>query len=154
MTIGGIIGINNSNPFNVKQGGANVWAGTVGIDAQGHVVFIDPIYSVRAAVRILSRYQLRDNAKSLVDIFRIYAPKSDGNDPEGYAQFIGEAINEPSARSLSLFHANGRVKDHDQMQLLLEAMLHMEIFHGYEIPAETIRSGIRLYERDFCKGDD
>lgn len=33
------------------------------------------------------------NPPSLIEMFRVYAPGTDGNDPEGYAQFVAEKLS-------------------------------------------------------------
>lgn len=151
MSITGIRGINNHNPLNIKQGN-DEWAGSVGKDDKSHAIFIDPVYSVRAAIRQLAQYQLRDGKQTLEAIFSTYAPADDNNDPNAYAAMVAMAINELPSRPIRLFFNDGHVKDKEKLYLLIDAMLQMECFHGYELPPETIRSGIALYERDFCGG--
>lgn len=150
MSITGIRGINNRNPLNVKNG-KDPWAGSMGHDEKGHAIFADPIYSVRAVVRQLAQYQLRDKLESLQDIYRAYAPADDGNEPDEYAVIVGLAIKARTNSAISLFFKDGHVRDKDQMFLIIDAMLQVECFAGYELPPETIRAGIVLYERDFCE---
>lgn len=150
----GILGINNKNVFNVKQPTIDMagwWLGSVDRDAKGHAVFADVIYSVRAAVRQLSQYQVRDGKKTLTEMFQIYAPISDGNDPDSYAKYVASKVGIQADTRLLLFFENGMVANWPFLISTLRGMLGMEIFDGFDLAEETLRAGIAFYECDFVK---
>lgn len=156
---GGSRGLNNHNWWNIKQPGsdpAKWWAGSTGSDDLDHAVFISPVYSARACIRQLSRYQVRDNLTTLRAIFGVYAPIDDAkanNDPDAYANFVAGKAGKVgiSARSpIVLFRPDGRVKDADRLVLVLKGMAEFEQFAGFVAGEDVIRSGIALYGRDFC----
>lgn len=88
----GFVGINNHNPLNVKQV-PNTWNGSLGSDKAGHAIFVDPVYSIRAALRSLSNYCLDGRIVSLATLADIYAPASDGNNPKKYAAFLASRLS-------------------------------------------------------------
>lgn len=148
-----IRGIANSNEFNIKQilPPNEPWLGSTGKDEIGHAVFIDSIYSVRAAVRQLARYQLRDKLTCLNEIFSIYAPADDANNkPSEYAKFVGEKIGLKPDATIVLFSMDGSIIHFSLLIDMLKAMLSFECYAGFELPEETVRAGARLYERDFA----
>ena len=46
-------GIRNNNGGNIRWDGVTDWQGMTGADAQGFVIFSDPVYGVRAMAKIL-----------------------------------------------------------------------------------------------------
>lgn len=150
MSVSGLRGINNRNPFNIKQVTPQ-WDGSLGLDEKGHAIFTDHIYSVRAAVRQLANYCVRDGAKTLNEIFQIYAPTDDGNSPSEYARYVGKNSGLDPDTRIRLFAPDGKVNDLSGLSDILRAMLKFENFAGYEIPEETLRAGAAFYEHDFVK---
>lgn len=151
MTIGGVRGLNNHNPFNVKQvspkDSSGWWFGSTGLDEKGHAVFTSAIYSVRCAVHQLANYQVRDRKKTLAEIFAVYAPSDDPaavNDPNDYARFVAANCGVHPDTPLTLFNANKKPVDIPLLIKILQAMLQYENFAGCEMPLEGIRSGIWL----------
>ena len=150
-----IRGLINENPLNVKQV-PEIWDGSIPPyqDKDGHAVFCDPLYSVRAAVRTLSNYA-RDGRDTLQKIFEEYAPVDDPaakNDPNNYANFVAGRITWAVDQPLGIFDANGVIDKIAEGRLirLIDAMMEQEIYAGYGVPLETITSGIALYRRDYA----
>ncbi|MAA87919.1 MAG: structural protein [Haliea sp.] len=77
-------GIRNNNPGNIRATGTQ-WAGQVGRDPD-FVVFSDPVYGIRAMVRILRSYRAR-GIVSMGDIIATWAPPHE-NDTQGYVAFV------------------------------------------------------------------
>ena len=146
------LGVNNCNPLNVKQMAdpKNFWDGSRGEDAYEHAIFVDPIYGVRAACRCLAKKALE--CSTWRKLFESYAPPSDGNDPATYAAFVARAVSSHSDGKVELFDLRGRIIDRNRLYLTLAAMIEFENFAGYELSASVIRSGIAMYQRDFCAG--
>lgn len=143
------LGINNRNPLNVKQttDPDDPWDGSRGSDHLDHAVFLDPVYSVRAACRCLAR-KCR-TMRTWREIFGSYAPASDGNDPGAYASFVANRAGSHTDGPANLFDKNGEVIDRERLETVLEAMIEFENYAGYEICGSTIRAGIAMYLRDF-----
>ena len=149
-THGGSRGIDNRNPFNVKQVPTK-WKGSIGEDADGHAIFGHEVYSARAVMRDLADDFLNDDKRTLRGLFADYAPKAAGNDPDDYARFVAKRIGRNPDEKLRLFRPNGATNDFDSGLLLpiLMAMVEMEICAGYQVPVEILNSGMALYRRDF-----
>lgn len=150
----GIRGINNRNPFNIKQTPPDPWVGSMGADELGHAIFVNEIYSVRAACRLLAKYQLTYKLTTLNAILGRWAPVDDlaaKNEPSKYAAFVADRASVHVDLPLELFTQDGEVWMMIQLTLILQAMLEWEVFSGYKLPRETIESGIALYERDFVQ---
>lgn len=71
----------NRNPLNVKGTG---WVGQVGSDEQGHAVFAEPEYGIRAAARVLRSYYHRHGINTIRGIVTRFA---EGNQKE-YIVFL------------------------------------------------------------------
>ena len=151
---GGLIGLNNCNPFNVKQVGPpeipnSWWQGSTGQDEKGHAIFVRDEYSVRAAVHLLAKYQVNDGLKTLMEIFSKYAPADDpnaNNNPNEYAQSVAQHCNVHPGTPLNLFTPEKFINDFTMLIEVLQGMLEFENYAGCELPCETLRSGARLDE--------
>lgn len=153
-----VLGIDNRNPLNIKQSERNPWEGSAGADKAGHAIFRHEIYGIRAACRILARYQLEKGCKTLVDYLRIWAPASDTlgsvqgqpqNSPESYAAFVNRKVGfitfMPFRADRTLIGNQAK----SDLAAVLHAMAEYENYAGYDLCMSTIKSGIALYERDF-----
>jgi len=146
------LGIRNQNPFNVKNDPNDPWEGSIGIDAQGHAIFCDPTYSVRAAVRVLAQ-KWASGKRTLYQILESYAP--DGN-TEAYARFVADRMSLLphhvfDASILNLFSDSGKINSWMSISRMIRAMAEFENFAGYELANSIINSGMALYEYDFCR---
>lgn len=78
LTQSSVRGIRNNNLLNIKHNPINKWAGMVGVDNKGFVIFSDPIYSLRAGFRILTSYKNK-GVNTLWDIIHRFAPPSENS---------------------------------------------------------------------------
>lgn len=79
-------GIANSNPGNIRKGDA--WRGLAPIQSDpDFCVFQAPIYGIRAIVKILRTYQVRDYTLTIREIINRWAPPSE-NDTGAYVNDI------------------------------------------------------------------
>ena len=152
----GVLGIDNHNWLNVKVlDRSDPWVGTVGYDDRGHVIFSDPVYGLRAAIRTLAR-KMERGRETLTEIIESYAPRSDGNNPDRYAAFVARRITDKLGKTftpdmdLDLFLSNRRIKNRHLLRALMESMIEYENFAGFEACPYILRSSMALYERDFC----
>ena len=81
-------GIRNNNPLNIRYDSANDWQGQIGKDDEGFAIFETPDYGIRAGDRILENYDELHGIDTISEITERFAPASDDNDPEAYADFI------------------------------------------------------------------
>ncbi len=81
------VGFENNNPCNVKKLFKGTWWGQIGVDNQGHVIFEHYSYSLRAAAKVLEKYQSRHKCKTLRKLFvrYIYAYGNEQRLREAYA---------------------------------------------------------------------
>lgn len=90
----------NNNPGNLKFTGYTALLGATGQDDKGFARFATPNIGIealksflhQAANGILMAYQ---PTMSLLDFFHVYAPSSDNNEPNAYAQFVAMKIGVP-----------------------------------------------------------
>lgn len=146
------LGERNRNPMNVKDDLLDPWQGSIGIDDKGHAIFRDESWSVRAAVRILSRYCVDYGFKTLREVFGRYAPTSDGNQPDMYANFVSGEMNFPGRRPLNLFRDNYSIKAPVRLRKMIALMAEYENYRGYEFPKGALDKGIEKYLASFAKG--
>lgn len=78
-------GVRNNNPGNIRAT-SDQWVGKVGVDDAGFCVFDTPEHGIRAAARILIRYQSR-GLKTLRQIIRTWAPENE-NDTDAYLDHV------------------------------------------------------------------
>ena len=82
------IGLRNNNPGNLRYGGIN-WNGLDGTpeNTWDFCKFRHPWFGIRAASRN-ARTQVRKGFNTPSALFNIWAPASDGNQPDKYAQYV------------------------------------------------------------------
>lgn len=79
-------GIRNNNPGNLRIG--EPWRGKIGQDTAGFVRFKDYIHGTRAAIKVLQTYYNRHGLRTWEQVANRWAPTSDGNQPQKYAQVL------------------------------------------------------------------
>lgn len=81
----GTLAFKNRNPLNIKHLGKQKWIGEIGRDAQGHVIFSNINYGLRAAVMTLYSYETRHGIKDLNSLIERFCG---GNDD--YVKFLSD----------------------------------------------------------------
>ncbi len=94
-----IRGIRNNNLLNIKHNPRNQWVGMIGVDNKGYVKFSDPIYSLRAAFRLLNTYDTL-GVNNLWDILHRFAPPFE-NPTKQYISFVSQKTGIPPLKKLS-----------------------------------------------------
>lgn len=123
-------GIRNNNGGNIRWDGVTEWQGMTGADAQGFVIFSDPVYGVRAMAKILKSYNARGVFK-LGDIVSTWAPTNE-NDTESYIKSVEKNTGlgaetaivpsqYPAVISALIYHENGQ-QPYDE-QLIINGVL-------------------------------
>lgn len=79
-------GIRNNNPGNLRSG--EPWRGKIGKDNAGFVRFKDYVHGTRAALKVLQTYYNRHGLRTWQEVANRWAPTSDGNQPDKYAQIL------------------------------------------------------------------
>lgn len=120
-------GIRNNNPLNIREN-HNVdydWEGESLFDSDGEFEeFIEPVYGIRAAARILKNYKNKRNLTTISQIITRWAPpKNDAgefeNDTQAYIESVSQKVGVGSdiplldddyARLISamIYHENGQ----------------------------------------------
>ena len=140
-------GIENDNPGNIKNipGG---WLGQIGTDAANHAIFSNPVYGARAM-----SYQLRRN----VNVYKTsnltqliggnsnypgWAPASDGNNVQGYVDYITAHMNEKGYNITGESDITSLMQDSQFRQDLMKAMTELEgdVDYGY-FTEEILKAG-------------
>lgn len=111
-------GLRNHNPGNIERRASTTWRGA-SADQSGDsrfVVFIAPLWGLRAMARILRGY-LRDGVNTTRKIVSRWAPPGENNTPAYVAQVSGRAgldpdmpVSEfhiPALMAAMIFHENG-----------------------------------------------
>lgn len=143
------IGERNKNVLNIKNG-KTPWKGSMGSDTYNHAQFSEWFWGVRAAVRSLAAKYL--NGKFTIrKIIHSWAPTSDGNEPDKYAETVARRMGLNPDVDLALFGEHGSILNHTRLAQLIEEMAQYEQYRGFQIPDNALWSGIMLYERDFVK---
>ena len=118
ITKQGSRGLRNNNPGNLKQGGP-AWYGQVGVDNTGTVIFDSVENGLRALAIDLVNKQRLHGYDTLKSIFNIYAPVSDGNNPDEYALSVGNEIGIGPNESFTINSNN--------VKALMRAVINVEV---------------------------
>lgn len=101
-------GIRNNNPGNLRPG--QPWLGVVGVDTAGglpgYLIFDKPTHGLRAIVRVLIAYQVRDRLKTPRAMIERWAPPSDDNPTAAYAANVAAALGVGPDDEISLYEQN------------------------------------------------
>lgn len=117
----------NNNPLNIRYDPKNNWTGQIGQDSRGFVVFSDPVYSVRAAFKLLNTYASK-GVNTIEQIISRYAPPNE-NKTENYISFVASALGLPRSAKITP----------DMYPSLIRVMSKME--SGQYLPSELILRG-------------
>lgn len=88
----------NNNPGNIKSFGGEAWLGQVGVDSANFVIFDTYEHGRRALLKLLTNAATGaimpsyTPQMSLYDFFSRYAPSSDNNEPNRYAEFVANQV--------------------------------------------------------------
>lgn len=116
---GGTVAWRCNNPGNVKYGKFAVRYGAVGHDTGGHAVFPTVDHGEKARYGLLFNEDSRYYKLTLQKAISIYAPTSDGNDPDSYVNFLLKGATYKKTQKLMDF-------TEDQRLFLLIRMALME----------------------------
>ena len=90
-------GERNNNPFNIDKS-KNDWLGKIQGNDSRQETFSDPVYGIRAGIKLLNNYIKKKGLNTINLIFDRYAPPNE-NDTEGYKNFVskktGLGLDEP-----------------------------------------------------------
>ena len=81
-------GERNANPFNIDKS-KNDWLGKIQGNDSRQETFSDPVYGIRAGIKLLNNYITKKGLNTINLIFDRYAPPNE-NDTEGYKRFVSE----------------------------------------------------------------
>lgn len=79
------------NPGNIRYRADITWRGQVG-HYHGWCVFDTVAHGARAMMLDVRAQQFRHGARTLLDVISLYAPSSDGNDPDHYATVVARLV--------------------------------------------------------------
>src|SRR6185503_17234412 len=91
----------------------------------------------------------KSKEKTLLGLFNVYAPKEDGNNPRGYAEFVAGKLGMKIDEPFKAFDSKGRIWDDTLLKKTVIAMVSMEIMNGWHIPETDLLNAVLLYEHDF-----
>lgn len=84
-------GIRNHNPGNIRRSG-DAWQGLAPVQADpAFFQFVDPVYGIRALVRILDNYQRKHGLRTVRQIINRWAPPVE-NDTGAYVAHAARAL--------------------------------------------------------------
>ena len=128
------VGTRNKNFLNIKNNPDNPWNGSIGTDRQGHAIFDDPVYGIRAAIINLRSYWFIHERRTILAIIERWAPEDAGNNPIQYADFVSSRLGVDKTNVLNLFDEERSIKDKNQLEKLIKAMAEYENYNGFQIP--------------------
>lgn len=82
----------NNNPGNLKYAEWEKSFGAVNKDPQGFAIFDTYEHGFSALIHLLGMRVTQHPEWTMYDLFNSYAPASDGNDPQSYAQYVSSAL--------------------------------------------------------------
>lgn len=85
----------NNNPLNVRYDPKNDWLGQVG-ENKGFVVFKNPVYGFRAAMKIFNSYNRR-GITTLENIIETFAPPTE-NKTANYIRYVSQQTGIPPSQ--------------------------------------------------------
>ena len=124
--------IQNRNPGNVKTlGKKNEWKGAIGLDDQGHVIFKNMAWGLRAMALTLLAYETKHGINTVEALIKRYCTSNH----KAYIAHINKALRLKPGQKFSI---------RKRLPELMTAMIRFE--SGYELPAQykDILSLIRL----------
>lgn len=131
----GPIGAEGNNLTNIRDNPANDWQGQVGAN-KGFAMFKTPEEGFRAAAKTLNSYAAQ-GVNDLDGVIQRWAPKTDGNDPEAYAEFVSKETGIPR-------NANINPADPFVQKSLLNAMQKMEVGADKAAPQGVVDAGVQM----------
>ena len=132
------IGLRNNNPGNLRYGGID-WNGLDGTpeNSWDFCKFRHPWFGIRAAARN-ARTQVRKGFNTPSALFNIWAPSSDGNQPDKYAQYVAGKMGISTETLLE--------EDLDTWVSLIKAIAQLENHAGTDAyvwyPSAMFRSAV------------
>ena len=124
--------IQNRNPGNVKTlGKKNEWKGAIGVDDQGHVIFKNMAWGLRAMALTLLAYETKHGINTVEALIKRFCTSNH----KAYIAHINKALRLKPGQKFSI---------RKRLPELMTAMIRFE--SGYELPAQykDILSLIRL----------
>ena len=128
-------GVRNCNPLNIKYSERNKWQGKVPDREKKDQVFEEfrsMEYGLRAAIKLISNYCMRENGSTPAAIIRRWAPSNaDGNHTENYIDYVENRMQQLLVtvwkHALS-YDPKIRIsyKNYDVMHALITAMSEFE----------------------------
>ena len=127
-------GIRNHNPTNIEYHARNEWLGQTGSDGR-FAVFRAPEYGIRAAAKLLARYQQREGLGTVRDLLSRWAPAGRDNPHlENYIRHVAHRLG---------IHPTQHIVLSSQYPVMIAAMIEFE--NGVQpYDMDTIAYGVSL----------
>lgn len=129
-------GERNANPFNIDKS-KNDWLGKIQGNDSRQETFSDPVYGIRAGIKLLNNYITKKGLNTINLIFDRYAPPNE-NDTEGYKRFVSEktglGLDEPieDFQSIALVFAKTVIKMEQGRVIYPDEMIQQAIDMVFE----------------------
>lgn len=129
-------GERNANPFNIDKS-KNDWLGKIQGNDFRQETFSDPVYGIRAGIKLLNNYITKKGLNTINLIFDRYAPPNE-NDTEGYKRFVSEktglGLDEPieDFQSIALIFAKTVIKMEQGRVIYPDEMIQQAIDMVFE----------------------
>lgn len=97
-------GILNHNPGNLRKSSTK-WRGQAPEAQQtdpAFIVFLAPVWGLRALMKVLLTYQKKYGLKTVGEIIHRWAPPSDNNPTDKYAEFCARAMGVKTTQAIIL----------------------------------------------------
>jgi hypothetical protein len=151
------VGMINRNPLNVKvENPRDPWhdaRGSCLTDSQGHAVFTDVRWGIRAAARTLCRKYLNKEDEKY-SVRRIVGEWTDvEKDKIPYIAYVAKQMSVTVNQDLYLCCPDGSMipTQIGQIIRMMQAMTRWECGHQYNVPDSQWLEGLAMYLRDFVE---
>ena len=96
-------GIRNNNAGNLKYVPGMQWDGMTGVDSDGFVIFIGPLFGLRALAITLHTYARRDGVRTMEELIARYAPGGKMSE-DSYASFVSQDVGVAKNQVVDVVH--------------------------------------------------
>ncbi len=108
---GGIRGLRNNNPFNLRPSRDFTWQGQLGADEGNYLIFDSAASGLRAGYINIRNQQRKHHLATVRQIITKYAPPEDNNKTEAYIAAVSRALDVGPDDALNLITDLTRLTD-------------------------------------------
>ena len=136
------LGMKLNNPGNIRKSGTT-YNGEVASNNGGFKQFSDMKYGVRAMASLLWHYIHSSGYDTINKIIHVYAPSSDGNNPDSYANLVANQSGITADQQLSTVDFEAGITGESNIVKIMREMIRVE--QGQYINESDLSDGYSLF---------